>query len=285
MLEIGKKQTLIVSKIVDFGVYLSEGPQALDQVLLPGKEVPEGTELWQPLEVFLYRDSEDRMIATTRTPYVELGKIALLKVKDTGRIGAFLDWGLEKDLLLPFREQTKHVRRGEECLIGLYVDRTRRLCATMNVYRFLRTDSAYQREDRVKGRVYEISENFGIFVAVDDCYSAMVPKTEASDKFHVGDIMEFRVTGVKPDGKLDLSTRERVPEQIETDMKEVMQVIDDFDGVLPFDDHADPEIIRREFGMSKNSFKRAVGRLLKQQKVEIKEGKIYKIEKSVDFSC
>ena len=176
MFEIGKKQTLCVSRLVTFGVYLREQSEGTDEVLLPGKEVPAGTKPGDSIEVFLYRDSKDRLIATTRTPLLSLGETAVLKVKDTGKIGAFLDWGLEKDLFLPFREQTKPVHKGEECLVALYVDKSKRLCATMKVYRYLRTDSPYHKDDHVQGRVYEISGNFGIFVAVDDCFSGLVRK-------------------------------------------------------------------------------------------------------------
>ena len=146
----------------------------------------------------------------------------------------------------------------------------------MNVYKYLRTDSPYKKGDHVHGRVYEVSDNFGVFAAVDDQYSGLVPGREALGKFQIGDVMEFRVTGVKPDGKLDLSARERIPEQMEEDAQMILSVLDEFDGVLPFDDHASPDVIRREFGLSKNAFKRAVGRLLKEEKIEIKERKIWK---------
>ena len=276
MLELGKKQTLTVAKMVDFGVYLHEGAGASEEVLLPKKEVPADTKPGDSLEVFLYKDSRDRLIATMRTPSVQLGGLALMTVKDTGKIGAFLDWGLEKDLLLPFREQTRKVRSGEQVLAALYIDKSSRLCATMNVYKYLKTDSPYKKGDHVQGRVYEVSGNFGVFVAVDDQYSGLVPGREATGKFQIGDVMEFRVTGVKPDGKLDLSARERIPEQMEEDAQMILSVLDEFDGVLPFDDHASPDVIRREFGLSKNAFNRAVGRLLKEEKIEIKEGKNWK---------
>ena len=276
MLELGKKQTLTVAKMVDFGVYLHEGAGASEEVLLPKKEVPADTKPGDSLEVFLYKDSRDRLIATMRTPSVQLGGLALMTVKDTGKIGAFLDWGLEKDLLLPFREQTRKVRSGEQILAALYIDKSSRLCATMNVYKYLKTDSPYKKGDHVQGRVYEVSGNFGVFVAVDDQYSGLVPGREAAGKFQIGDVMEFRVTGVKPDGKLDLSARERIPEQMEEDAQMILSMLDEADGVFLFDDHASPDVIRREFGLSKNAFKRAVGRLLKEEKIRIKDGKIWK---------
>ena len=148
MIELGKKQELTVVKKAEFGVYLAEGPEASERVLLPKKQVPEGTAIGDRLRVFVYRDSKDRLISTTQEPKVELGGLARLRVAQVGKIGAFLDWGLEKDLLLPFRQQTRRVREGEEVLIALYIDKSSRLCATMNVYEYLESQSPYQKEDR-----------------------------------------------------------------------------------------------------------------------------------------
>lgn len=276
MLELGKRQNLMVVKTVDFGVYLSEGEGAAEEVLLPKKEVPEGAGVGTSLNVFLYRDSKDRMIATVEDPGIRLGEVAVLKVAETGKIGAFLDWGLPKDLLLPFREQTRKVNPGDECLVALYLDKSSRLCATMKVYHYLKKESPYQRGDHVTGRIYEISDNFGAFVAVDDCYSGLIPKREVTDKYQVGEVAALRVTGVKADGKLDLSARERIPEQMESDAEEVLRKLEEKNGVLPFTDKASPDFIKEELGLTKNAFKRAVGRLLKQGKIEIKDNKIVK---------
>ena len=141
MLELGKKQELEVVKQVDFGIYLGKGTGTEERVLLPKKEVPKDIKTGDSLNVFLYKDSKDRLIATTREPMLEVGGLAVLTVKEVGKIGAFLDWGLEKDLLLPFKEQTRRVRQGEEWLVTLYIDKSSRLCATMNVYEALVTDS------------------------------------------------------------------------------------------------------------------------------------------------
>lgn len=278
MLQLGKRQELEIVKRVTFGVYLGEGQDGVDRVLLPKKEVPQESQVGDRIEVFLYRDSKDRMIATTRSPKLEVGGIAMLKVLEVGKIGAFLDWGLEKDLLLPFKEQTRKVRQGEECLVALYIDKSDRLCATMNVYPYLHSDSPYQKDDLVTGTVYEISENFGVFVAVDQRYSGLIPKREAAGTYHIGDFVKLRVTAVKEDGKLDLSSRSKIPVQMEEDAEAVMQVIEEFEGVLPFNDRVSPEIIKREFGLSKAAFKRAVGRLLKQGRIQITENRIIKIQ-------
>ena len=269
MMRLGEKQILTVVKTVDFGVYLGSDEE---RVLLPKKQVPVGVEPGDPVEVFLYKDSSDRLIATTQEPKITLGELAVLEVVDVGRIGAFLDWGLEKDLLLPFKEQTVKVEKGDRCLVSLYVDKSGRLCATMKVYPLLRTDSPYQKDDTVRGTVYEVNRDIGVFVAVDDRYSALIPKREVYGKLYPGQQIETRVAAVKADGKLDLSVRSRIPEQMDADAEKIMKRLEGNGGVLPFTDKADPERIRDEFGMSKASFKRAVGRLLKEGKIKIDHG-------------
>ena len=141
MIELGKRQLLEVVRTKDFGVYLGEKSGDEAAVLLPKKQVPEGTKIGDKLEVFIYKDSEDRLIATTGTPKLQVGEVGVLKVKEVGRIGAFLDMGLEKDLLLPFKEQNHKVRQGEECLVTLYVDKSKRLAATMKVYSYMSNQS------------------------------------------------------------------------------------------------------------------------------------------------
>ena len=278
MIELGKKQPLLVVKAVEFGVYLAETQEAesKDRVLLPAKQVPENIKTGDRLEVFIYKDSKDRMIATTREPMLTVGETALLKVRQVTKIGAFLDWGLEKDLLLPYHEQTARVHEGQECLVALYVDKSSRLCATMKVYPYLQKNAPYKTGDHVRGRVYQLSDNFGVFVAVDDRYSALIPVREAAGKYRPGTVLNLRVTAVKEDGKLNVSDRQEAYIQINEDAENVLQVIEEFAGVLPFDDKASPEVIKREFGLSKNAFKRAVGHLLKEGKIEIRERRIYK---------
>lgn len=271
MIALGEVQILKIVKKVDFGVYLAADGEETDKVLLPMKQVPQGAKPGDELEVFIYRDSKDRLIATTRRPAIVLGGLARLRVVQTGKIGAFLDWGLEKDLLLPFKEQTKPVKEGEECLAALYIDKSGRLCATMNVYPYLRQDSTYQKDDKVTGTVYEISDNFGAFVAVDDVYSGLIPKKELYGSVKIGDVITARVTGVKDDGRLDLSIREKAYLQIGADAEKILRIIDSYDGILPFSDKASPEVIKREMQMSKNEFKRAVGHLLKENKIMIGE--------------
>lgn len=278
MIRLGEEQKLIVVKKVEFGVYLAEEKNAQTRVLLPIKQVPEGTQLGDELEVFLYKDSKDRIISTTNKPKIKMGQVAALTVASVQQIGAFLDWGLEKDLFLPFKEQAGKVQVGDQILVRLYIDKSKRLCASMReLYDMLDVDSGYEEGDMVHGRVYEFSENFGTFLAVDDKYSARIPRHEDHSALRIGDVVEARVTGVKPDGKLDLTLREKAYIQMDQDAQQVMRVLEEYAGVLPFNDKASPEIIMREMKMSKNAFKRAVGRLYKEHKIEITDKNIRKI--------
>lgn len=273
MIRLGEIQTLQIIKRVDFGVYLcdKESDNKEERVLLPAKQVPGQAQVGDEVEVFIYRDSKDRLIATVNMPKLTLHHVARTRVAQVGKVGAFLDWGLEKELLLPFREQTRRVSAGEECLVALYIDKSDRLCATMNVYPYLSTDSPYQKDDRARGTVYEISRNFGAFVAVDDKYSGLIPRQELYGPVQIGDTVEVRVTEVKEDGKLNLSIREKAYLQIGKDAQKVLEIMESFDGVLPFTDKASPEVIRRETQMSKNEFKRTVGHLLKEGRIQITE--------------
>lgn len=278
MIQIGQKQELEIVKVVDFGAYLApSAAQAEDRVLLPRRQVPEGAGIGDRLKVFVYLDSEDRRIATVREPKLVMGQVAELEVAQVNRFGAFLDWGLEKDLLLPFKQQRGRVEQGEKALVSLYVDKSGRLCATMNVYKNLSNDSPYQAGDQVVGRVYERSDNFGAFVAVDNKYSGLIPLQELYGEAELGKDVRARVTKVLEDGRLNLSIREKAYLQIDKDAEKVLKLLDGYEGALPFNDKAAPEVIRHETGMSKNEFKRAVGRLLKEGKVQIGERTIRRV--------
>lgn len=274
MLKLLEKQTLTVINKAEQGIYLGEDRYSTEKVLLPKKQVPEGIRVGDELEVFLYLDSKDRMIATVREPLVSLNEVAMLKVAGVTKIGAFVNWGLEKDVLLPYKQQTKKVREGEDVLCALYIDKTGRPCVTMKLYDYIAKGGNYKVGDEVTGRVYEISDNFGAFVAVDNKYSALVPKKEMFGEVKVGQDMKFRVIAVLEDGRYTLACRKKAYLQIDEDAKKVIEVIKQFDGVLPFNDKANPEVIKREFNMSKNEFKRAVGHLYKERVIEITEKSI-----------
>ncbi|MBS7006921.1 CvfB family protein [Anaerostipes sp.] len=275
MIRLGENQELYIVKFADFGAYLNDEEGVTEQsILLPKKQVPEGAAVGDCLSVFVYKDSKDRPIATTSHPLITIGHLAVLTVKEVTDIGAFLDWGLEKDLFLPFKEQTSKVKPGHSYLVRLYIDKSQRLCASMKIYQALNSEHDYVKDDWVSGTVYSINPEIGTFVAVDDQYFGLIPLNELHTKLSVGDTVSVRVIRVREDGKLDLSPRNKAYLQMDTDSELVLETIKSYDGVLPFTDKADPAVIDKELGLSKNAFKRAVGRLLKQDKIEIKNGTI-----------
>ncbi len=285
-MELGRIQKLIVEEIKEHGAYLVDGSELLPElpeqprftnrhlsiphILLPKNQcgsLAPGDEV----TVFVYKDSSDRPIASTTLPPLELGGITALNVTQVTRIGAFLSWGLAKDLLLPFHEQTCRVTEGDTVLCALYIDKSCRLCATMKLYPYLRTDSPYQKEDRVSGRIYETSNNFGVFVAVDNCYSALIPKREIFFPLLPGQNVVARVVKVLADGKLTLSLRDKAYLQMDSDSQLIYSALQGAGGFLPYHDKSSAEEIKARFGIGKNAFKRALGHLYKEKKIIIEE--------------
>ncbi len=265
MLKPGEIRNLRAVKKVDFGMYLTDEDDD-ERVLLPKKEVPNDLKSGGMIEVFLYKDSDDRLIATVNMPLIRLNDIAVLRVSETTKIGAFLNWGPVKELLLPFKEQTYPVKKGDEVLVAMYVDKSNRLAATMHVYPYLKTGAGYKVGDEVSGRVYETDKKFGSYVAVDDKYQAMIRKEEVRDEIKAGDKIRARVTGIKEDGKLDLSIRKESYLQMEDDAQAILKLLKESkDGTLPFGDKSDAEEIRNILHMAKNQYKRAIGRLYKER--------------------
>ena len=273
---IGKTQELIVVKTTDFGVFLNTPTgEDSDKILLPKSQVPKDTQLNDVLNVFVYKDSEDRPIATMEEPSIELGQVARLYVKEVTKIGAFLDWGLSKDLLLPFKEQLYEVKEDDAVLVTLYVDKSDRLCASMKVYNHLSNESPYKKGDEVFGRVYEISDNFGVFIAVDDKYSALLPKKEVFEKYRINQPVYARVAQVMDDGRLTLSVKKKIPEQMNDDASFIYETLQRENGFLPFNDKSDSESVKNRFHMSKNAFKRAIGHLYKERLITIEKDGIH----------
>lgn len=272
MIELGITQKLKVINATDFGVYL--GLDEEEKVLLPRKQVPEGTSPGDYIEVFVYRDSSDRLISTTTQPLIKLGEVAILKVKEVSKIGAFLDWGLEKDLLLPYSEQTKKVAEGESVPVALYIDKSNRLCGTMKLYDYMEIAPDYKKDDMVSGTVYEIKEEYGAFVAIDNKYFGLVPSRELFEVPDIGSNITARVTDVREDGKLNISMRQKAYIQMDEDALKVLEVLEKKGGFIPYGEKADPELIKKDFKLSKNSFKRALGRLFKEGKIDLQPNRI-----------
>ena len=277
-MRLGYMQTLVAVKKTDFGLFLTDiekkddKNRALgDEVLLPKNQVTENMRVGSEIEVFLYKDSEDRMIATRLVPYIKIGEIKKLKVKEVNKIGAFLDWGLPKDLLIPFKEQIYDIKSGDEILLTVYIDLSDRLCATMDLYSRLSLLPPYQKDDMVKGTVYQVHEQFGAYVAVDNKYSALVPKKELHRELKPGDEIEARVLEVKEDGKLDLSLRQKAYVQMDADSALILDKLKQAGGSLPYQDKSSAEEIKEEFNLSKAAFKRAIGRLYKERVIVIEK--------------
>ncbi|MDR1017806.1 MAG: RNA-binding protein [Lachnospiraceae bacterium] len=266
---LGKKIELKVNKLVEFGAYLYDGKDKEDIVLLPKKQVPEDIKLEDTIEVFLYKDSSDRLIATVNEPLLTLGEVARLKVKEVSKIGAFLDMGLERDLFLPFKEQVTKVKEGDEVIVALYVDHTKRLAGTMKVYEYLKGKSLYRRNDKVSGTVFSISEKFGYFLCIDLKYLGRIKNTETNVKYHLGDEVTGRVIDNLPDGKLEISTKKTIAGQMKDDSDLILERLKQEGGVLHLTDKSNPKEIEKQLGISKNAFKRAIGRLYKEEKIEL----------------
>jgi len=274
-MKLGEIQKLKIEKRVEFGVYLTDGT---DKVLLPKKQVLEDYKIGDELSVFVYKDSKDRLIATVNTPKLTLGQFGVLSVSQINKVGAFLDWGLEKDLFLPFKEMTRQPSEGDEILVRVYIDKSERLCGSMKgIYELLSKKPPFAVGDEVEARIYEFGHDFGTFVALQDKYSAMIPRHEDVSKFRIGDVLMVRITGIKEDGKCDVTIRDKAYVQMDEDAEALLDLIDSYAGVLPFSEKASPEVIKRETGLSKAAFKRAVGRLYKERKITLNDGKIRRV--------
>ncbi len=291
MILLGKTQQLKIDSVEPHGAYLTAlsadapdapavseaadgsgatGAPVIDatRILLPKNQLS-GESVGDTVTVFVYKDSEDRPIATKLLPKAELSQVAALTVTQVNRIGAFLDWGLPKDLLLPYREQTKPVGEGDTVLVAVYADKSGRLCATMKLYPYLETNSPYRKDAHVTGRVYETSNNFGAFVAVDDRYSGLIPKKDLFYPLAPMQTVEARVAGVLPDGKLTLTLREKAHVQMEGDAALVLSALRAAGGFLPYHDKSSAEDIKARFSLGKNAFKRAIGHLYRDRIITI----------------
>lgn len=270
MFELGEIQELEIKRIRNVGAFLgpSNNRNKEDVVLLPNNEVTEEDKVGDIISVFIYKDHENRFTATKKTPKITLGKIAHLEVKDITKIGAFLDWGLQKELFLPFKEQTVKLDKGRKYLVALYIDKSSRLSSTMKIRDYLRNDSKYLENDWVNGIVYNIVDDIGAFVAIDNIYEALIPKEQIKGIIAIGESINARISSVKPDGRITLSMRNRGHLEIDNDGALILDTLEDNDGYLELNDKSSPGDIMDTLSMTKSSFKRAVGRLLKNNKIE-----------------
>ncbi|TKD13286.1 S1 RNA-binding domain-containing protein [Polyangium fumosum] len=268
---LGRFVTLPVRRLGPPGVFLAVDSKDLRPnapvLLLPRSEVPEGTKEGDELHVFVYLDSDDRPIATLRTPKVTLDEVAFLQVTDVNRYGAFFDWGLVKELLVPYGEQTRDVRVGERHPIGLFLDGRGRLAGTMRVSELLRDQGEYDLDAWIDGEAWRNDPDIGLFVILERRVVGLVPAYEPHGLSR-GEAARFRVANILPDGKLELSLRGHAHEEIENDAARVLAVLGR-PGAPRVGDRSSPEQIRSLFQLSKKAFKRAVGHLLKERAVSI----------------
>ena len=266
MLEIGKYNRLEVKKLSAIGVYLVS---EVGDILMPTKYVPAGLKPGEHVKVFVYLDSEDRLLATTLTPKAQVGDFAVMEVKDTGSVGAFLDWGLEKDLLVPFSEQPRPMQKGEKYLVRVYLDRSERIAASAKIGKFLETRNiGLKVGEEVQLTFYEFGE-LGAKVIIDGRYSGLLFKSELFGSYEVGTTAKGFVGKIRADGKIDVTLRRGGAQDIVGSKESFLRVLRERGGFLPVGDKTPPELISEMFRMSKKSFKTVIGNLYKEGVIEI----------------
>lgn len=271
MYQIGKIQDLYINRFSNYGAYLSDTVNGENEVLLPSKWVNKEFKEDQLISVFVYKDLEEGIIATTMKPLIELGGIEILTVTGGIRSGYFLNMGIGQDLFLPYNEAKGKLEKGSKYLVMLTLDENDKLIGTMKIYNRLREANHYKVGNHVKGTVYEINPAMGAFVAVDNEYHAMIPKHELYKEIKIGAHIEARITRIREDGRLNLSIRERAQVQINDDEATVLNALNESEGVLYMNDDTPPEIIKKRLNLSKRAYKRVIGKLLKEGKIIIFE--------------
>lgn len=269
MIKTGKYQKLEIGRLVEFGAYLREPGTTLPEVLLPARYLPENAAVGDTLSVFIYKDSEDRPVATTEHPYAPVGEFAFLEVAAVNATGAFLDWGLPKDLLVPYSEQRSKMRRGGIYLVYVYLDdATGRVVASAKIDKFLgNVIPEYRPGDKVKALVYEHTE-IGYKVIVDNLHKGMIYNSETTTPLEVEQTVDAYVRQVRPDGKIDLTLAGETRRRTDALADRILEYLRT-DSHVAVGDKSDPELIARLFGCSKRDFKQAVGHLYRARAIRI----------------
>lgn len=273
MLKIGNYNTLTVAREVDFGLYLATDDGR--EILIPNRYVPEGTRIGDELRVFVYNDSDDRLIATTETPYAEVGEFAFLQVRDVNATGAFLDWGLPKDLLVPFSQQRSRMNRGGIYLVYLYLDdSSKRVAASAKIDRFLGNVFAdYAPRTRVSCLVVDHTP-LGYKVIVDNLHWGMIYENEIFRPLEIQQTIEAFVKSVRPDGKIDLTLSDKAVRRVGDLADHIMEALEEGGGEIYITDASTPDEIRAAFACSKKDYKKALGHLYKSGKILLGQEKI-----------
>ncbi len=275
MIEIAKKHRLTVCEREQKYIYLTEPNTKISStVKVAIRDIPKDRLDDELFDVFVYKNSKNELIGSLKTPLIELGQIAPLTVRHITDFGAFLDWGLEKELFLPLSEQIYPLKQGQTILVGLKIDKQQRPCATMKFRKMFNINAPFYKDDIVEAIVYRINPEFGAFVVVENQYEGLLLKNAYTDNLKVHDKIEARVTRVRENGQIDLSRLAKREDQIDIDVKKIWTTLGDNAGRLKLHDHSDPEDIKKQLHMSKKAFKRAVGRLLKNNKIRITDNGI-----------
>ncbi|MBC7606998.1 MAG: GntR family transcriptional regulator [Burkholderiales bacterium] len=280
MIEIGKYNTLEILRDTKVGLFLGNGNEAED-ILLPNKYVPQKFEIGDQLIVFVYLDHEERPVATTLEPYILLNEFALLRVNYVNQVGAFMDWGMEKDILVPFKEQARPMEKGKRYLVYLYLDeKTNRLVASSKTNQFLNNDVlTVEKGEEVDLIVSHITE-IGINVVINEKHKGLLYKDEVyDDAIRTGDRMRGYIKTIRPDNKIDVALQMQGYLSIEPNAQKILDELRASKGFLRLHDNSHPEDIKTVLKMSKKTFKKAIGSLFKDQLIDIKDDGIYLLNK------
>lgn len=282
MLEIGKYNTLTILRDTKVGLFLGDpenDPDGIHDVLLPNKYVPKEFEIGEELIVFVYLDHEQRPVATTLVPYILLNEFALLRVNYINNVGAFMDWGMEKDILVPFKEQARPMEKGKRYLVYLYMDKqTNRLVASSKTNQFLNNDQLTVEKGEEVDLIVSHITDMGINVIINEQHKGLLYKDEVyDDSIRTGDRIRGYIKNIRPDNKIDVALQVQGVESIEPNAEKVLNELRASRGFLRLNDNSHPEDIKTVLKMSKKSFKKAIGSLYKEKLIEIKEDGIYLI--------
>lgn len=278
MIQLGKFNRLKIVRQTNNGIYLTDGEES-GEVLLPKKYVPETWEVGDWLRVFIFKDSEDRLTATTATPLIKLNEFACLQVREVNGFGAFLDWGLEKDLLVPFKEQPGRMVPGGWYMVFLYLDHeTDRLAASGRYQKFLQKDNIQLSPGQEVKLLIDNQTELGFNVIINQRYPGLVYQNEIFEKLHRGDYRKGYVKHVREDGKIDISLQKPGYAKVEPNAERILVKLHENKGFLPLTDDSDPGDIAATLEMSKKTFKKAVGALYKQRLIRLEKHGIYLVQ-------
>lgn len=270
MIKLGEYNLLTAARRMEQGIYLED--EADNSVLLPNRYIPENLQIADQISVFVYNDSEDRIVATTLIPKITIGKIACLEVVSVSRHGAFLDWGLAKDIFVPFSEQSKKINSGDSVIVALYIDNvTNRLAASSRLNRFLKNDNILLKENEEVDLLIANSTDLGVNVIINDLYKGILYKNEIFQEINYGDRMKGFVNKIREDNKIDVILQKQGYANIKTNEEKIVAKLRENNGFLNLNDNSSPEEIIALVQMSKKTFKKAIGALFKRRLIRIEE--------------